>query len=207
MRSRRFPLSLVLVALATAAGSRAQAGVPSPLTSTVDECLRVCPAGDMNLHIVVRDAQSDPVPNSVVLVDFCNCPMLFICPLFPDTPYGLFGGCIVVMTADAAGVADIPIRAGGGCTGPVNISADGVQLTQRGVISPDENGDGTVNAIDQGILAGILAGPYHTFGDLNCSAALEPGDTRVLTLHLGHSCAATVPVAPRSWGSVKVIYR
>ena len=71
--------------------------------------------------------------------------------------------------------------------------------TLTAVSSPDQSGDLTVNAVDAGILSGKL--PGDPTGDLNCSGAVEPGDSAVLNQHGGHSCQAVVPVRPKSWGT------
>jgi len=208
VRPRRIVLMMALVALATFAGPRARAAVPSPSASTVDPCLRVCPAGDMNFHIVVRDLASNPINGSIVTVDLSNCFALTICPPLGTEPYAFGPSTSLMMMTDAAGVADFPIRAGGACLGTVRIFADGVLLALRAnATSPDQNGSGVVDANDQTLLALKLTGPFDPDADLNCSAALEPGDTAILNAHLGHACLAVVPVAPRSWGTIKTIYR
>jgi hypothetical protein len=204
---RSTPVVLVLATLVLAA-PRARAAVPSPQNSTVESCLRICPAGDLHLRVVVRDNASNPVAFSNVVIDFCSCLGVALCPAGggPHTIGG--GGCTVSMLSDAAGVAEFPLRAGGVCVGNVTVFADGVNLAQRGhVASPDQNGDLTVNATDQTLLALKLGGPYDPTGDLNCSGALEAGDQGVLAGHLGHSCQAVVPALPRSWGTIKTIYR
>jgi hypothetical protein len=208
VRPRRTVLMLVLVALATMAGSLARANVPSPSASTVDPCLRVCPAGDMNFHVVVRDFASNPINGSVVTVDLSNCFALTMCPPLGNEPYAFGSPTSLMVMTNAAGVADFPIRAGGACLGTVRISADGVLLALREhVTSPDQNGGGVVDANDQALLALKLTGPFDPDADLNCSAALEAGDTAILNAHLGHACAAVVPVLPKSWGTIKTIYR
>jgi hypothetical protein len=208
MVSRRPVLTLLLAALGVVCAAAAQAAVPSAANSLVDpSCLRVCPAGDMNLHVVVRDLANNPVSASTVVVDFSNCSGVLFCTPLPGDPYTLVPPAQIRMVSDAAGIADIPIRAGGVCVGTINIFADGVLLASRAAVSsPDQNGDLTVNAVDSGILAGKLGGSDPT-GDFNCSASVESGDTGILLAHLGHSCNAVVPVKPSTWGTIKVIYR
>jgi hypothetical protein len=204
---RSAPVVLALAALALATPS-ARAAVPSPQNSTVESCLRVCPAGDIHIRVVVRDLANNPIAGSSVLLDFCSCPFITLCPLLGGEPYAPSGPCGVVMLTDAAGVAEFPLRAGGVCVGTVNVYADGVNLAQRGhVASPDQNGDLTVNGTDQALLNAKLGGPYDPTADLNCSGALEAGDQAVQAGHLGHSCAAVVPTLPKSWGTLKTIYR
>lgn len=204
---RRPVLMLLLAGLGVFSAASARAGVPSPATSFVDPCLRVCPAGDMNFHVVVRDALSNPVAASNVMIDFSNCAGVAFCPTLPGDPYTFVPPASILMTSNAAGIADFPIRAGGVCVGTINVYADGVLLASRNAVSsPDQNGDLTVNAVDSGILGGKLGGSDPT-GDFNCSGVVEAGDTGILLVHGGHSCQAVVPVVPRSWGTLKVIYR
>ncbi|MBI1797847.1 MAG: hypothetical protein HYR74_12450 [Candidatus Eisenbacteria bacterium] len=187
----------------------ARAGVPSVANSTVDPCLRVCPAGDMTFHVVVRDGTFNPVPGSSVAIDLCACPGVVLCPLNGSENYIVSSGCMVVQITNAAGVADYQIRAGGTCSGgPIPVYADGQLLaTRTAVSSPDQNGDVIVNATDQAILAGKMSGPYDPTGDFNCSGSVEPGDANILASHLGHSCAVAVPTRPATWGRIKTIYR
>ena len=205
MSPKRSPFTLILAALGVLIGPLAYGAVPDPARSYVDPCLRVCPAGDMVIHVVVRDAANNPQPGALVESDLCACPGIVLCPSLPIGP--VVSSCTLVATADAAGVVDFRLRAGT-CNGQVTVRADGVLLAIRNAVSsPDQNGDLTVDAVDAAILTGNLGGPYDPTADLNCSGSLEPGDTGVLNAHLGHSCAAVVPVQPRSWGTIKMLYR
>lgn len=209
MRTWRIVLTVMLAAFGLAAPTlHAWAAVPSPANSTVDPCLRVCPAGDMNFHVVVRDLASNPVGNSTVTVDLSACPSVVLCPPLGSEPYTIAPGPVIVTTTNALGIAGVPLRAGGTCGGPVNVHADGVLLaTLTAVPSPDQNGDAVVNATDQGILAVKLGGLYDPTADINCNTTMGPDDSAALDHHLGHSCGAVVPVQPRSWGRIKIRYR
>jgi len=210
MRTRRTILTLIIAALGVAAPAAhaGTAAVPSPATSTVDPCLRICPAGDMNFHVVVRDYSFVPIGNSTVTVDLSACPSVMVCPLIGSEPYTILPGPTIRMTTNALGIADIPLRAGGTCGGPVNVFADGVLLAiLTAVPSPDQNGDAVVNATDQGILAVKLGGAYDPTADINCNTTMGADDSAELVRHLGHSCGAVVPVSPRSWGRIKIHYR
>ncbi len=115
------------------------------------------------------------------------------------------------MEANALGVADFPLRAGGTCSGgSIKVHAGGAPLaTRTAVASPDQNGDAVVNATDNAILGVKLAGPYDPTADFNCSGALEAGDQAILTVHGGggHGCSVVVPVWPGTWGRLKILYR
>jgi len=212
MISRRPVPLLLLAVLGILLTASAHASPPSPANSFVDPCLRVCPGGDMNIHIVVRDLSNNPVPFSSMAISFCGpgpyplCPGVVLCPPGPADPYTI-NGCNVLAATNAAGILDLGIRAGGVCIDSIPVFADGVLLAARiAIASPDQNGDLMVDAVDNGILTGKL-GTSDPTGDLNCSGSVEIGDPNVLVAHAGHSCQGVVPNRPRSWGSMKVIYR
>jgi hypothetical protein len=211
MTSRRLVPAPLLAALGILLSATAHAGPPSAANSFVDACLRVCPAGDMNFHVLVRDASNNPVAGSTVMINVsCMPETSTICPppVPPATdPYTFVPPSSILMLTNAAGVADFPIRAGGVCGGPVNIYADGVLLaTRTGVVSPDQDGSFVVDTTDVAILASKL-GTSDPTGDLDCSGIVDFGDPNLLVAHDGHTCLAVVPNRPKSWGSVKVIYR
>lgn len=206
MLSRRPVLIVVVVVLCAALAATAHAAVPSAANSFVDPCLRICPAGDMNFHVVVRDAANNPVAFSTVTLNLCLCPGVVLCPPGPADPYTV-SGCTVQWISNAAGIADLPLRAGGVCMDSILVFADGVLLAIRNAIaSPDQDGNLTVNAVDTGIINAKLGGTDPT-GDLNCSGLVDIGDPGILLAHGGHSCQAVVPVRPGSWGKVKIHYR
>ena len=198
---------LLMVAMAVAlVAPTAHAGVPSASQSYVDPCLRICPSGDMNFHVVVRDASANPIANSTVSIALCPCRSIVLCPLNGNERYAITG-CDIVAVTNAAGIVDIQLRGGGTCNGPVQVFADGIPLsTLGGVSSPDQDGNASVDVIDQTILAAKFPGPDPT-GDFNCSAGLDPGDQLIQNSHLGHSCAVVVPNRSTTWGRIKTIYR
>ena len=123
MRTRRSWFALGIGTFVALAGGTAHGAVPSPATSFVDECIRVCPGGDMVFHVVVRDLAGNPIGGSNVMIDLCipipegrQCPSVVFCPPEPNDGYVL-QNCLITTTADAAGVADYHLRAGGTCQG------------------------------------------------------------------------------------------
>lgn len=196
----------LIVALALPA--MAAAAVPSPSNSTLDPCLLVCPSGDMTYHVLVRDFAANPVAGSSVVIDLCPATTVHLCPPTPNDGYVIAGGCQVVKTTDAQGVASFQIRAGGVWSGaPVNVYADGVLMRSLSAVSsPDQDGNLIVNAVDQGILAGKMGGADPT-GDLNCSNDNDTNDAELFLRHLGHACVNVVPNISRTWGVIKLIYR
>lgn len=188
------------------AAANARAGPPTAATSTVDPCVRICPAADLIFHIVVRRFES-PYPFATVVVDFAPCPAVILSPTSDSEPYVIDPPAYVRMTSSTQGVADLPIRAGGVCPGTlVDVYASGMLLARRPVASPDLNGDAVVSAADQALLAAKLGGPYDPAADLDCDGTLGAGDASTLNAHLGHAFGV-VPVRPRSWGMIKTIYR
>lgn len=206
MLSMRPLPTFLCAALCVVYAATAHAAVPSPANSFVDPCLRICPAGDMKIHVVVRDFANNPVAFSTVTLQLCLCPGVVLCPPGPNDGYTM-SGCTVQAVTNATGVLDLGLRAGGLCADSILVFADGVLIALRNAIaSPDQDGNLTVNAVDNGILGGKLGSSDPT-GDLNCSQLVEAGDTGILLAHGGHSCQAVVPIRPGSWGTIKIHYR
>src|SRR6516225_7546743 len=80
---RRHFLLPPLVSLILAVPTLAAGGVPNAITSILDPCLVLCPAGDLQFHVVVRDINFTPVPNSFVVLDFSACPAFAHCASMP----------------------------------------------------------------------------------------------------------------------------
>ncbi len=86
---RLIPLLVLVLTLSPLIVSAAALSVPSPSNSSIEPCLRVCPAGDFGFHIVVRDLASNPVVGSMVVIDFCGCSNVVLCPVY-ETDASLF---------------------------------------------------------------------------------------------------------------------
>lgn len=192
-----YSVPLALLALASVAQG-STSGVPSASNSTVPLCMQMCPYGDLTYTVVVRDLANNPIIGSSVVIDFTNCPAVHLCP--PIT------GRTVREFTNAQGIATFAIKGGGGCANAVFVYADGVPLTSSAsVASPDQSGDLFVNGLDQVVLTGKAA--TDPTADLNCDGTHDAGDDSVIVAHMGHFCDGVVPVAPRSWGRLKVQYR
>jgi hypothetical protein len=188
------PLALLALAIATAAS----AGVPSPLNSSVPSCLQVCPYGDLTYTVVIRDLANNPVGGATVVLDFLDCQTFHLCP--PPSPPN------TTLIANAQGVATFALKGGGGCANAVRVFADGVLMASGvSVASPDQDGDLFVTGLDQAAL--LLKGPADPTADLNCDGVHDAADGNVQVAHMGHYCDGVIPVAPRSWGQLKVHYR
>lgn len=194
-----YSVPLALLALTVAA--QASSGVPSPANSSVPSCLQVCPYGDLTYTIVVRDLANNTIAGSSVVIDFTNCPAVHLCP--PIT------GRTIREFTNTQGVATFAIKGGGGCANAVLVYADGVLLTSTStspsVASPDQNGDLFVNGLDQVALTAKAA--TDPTADLNCDGVHDAADDAVIAAHIGHYCDGVIPVAPHSWGQLKVHYR
>jgi hypothetical protein len=209
MRVRHFavPAFLTLVLSSTLWAPLAVAGIPSPANSTAPNCLDLCPAGDMPYTVVVRDITNAPIANSTVVIDFCQCPGVHLCPAMPGDTYTIVGGCQVTAVTNAAGTVVFPIRGGGLCTSGARVFADGILLAQGLFVrSPDQDGDLIVAAPDLSIFATKFGGADPT-ADFDCDGDVDLADQTTFSAHFGHFCGGVVPTRPSTWGHVKQIYR
>ena len=202
--------ALAVIAAATLAHARpAAAAVPSPSTSSWDNCLVWCPEGDIPFHVVIRDLANNPQPNSSVDIRIFGCNGVDVCPLNGSEAYTLFGPPgtqFVRQIAAADGSTTFRVRAGGTCPS-VSMTADGVAMfISKPLRSPDLNGDGVVNATDRNLMIGLM-GTSDAGADLNCDAVVSQADLDLLNLHYGHACGGATPTRRSSWGALKVIYR
>jgi len=210
---RRLPLLALPLALALAP-TPAAAGVPSPANSTVPPCLVACPIGDLAFDVVVRDLANNPVANSAVVLDFSRCPQAFLCtvPGMSPDPYVVDTGTRTLLrTTDATGLAHFPLRVGGvGELGQVWVLADGVLLAQRGLASPDQDGNGFVSwyLLGDYIAFASKLGTQDVTGDLDCNGIVDAADEAAFFQHDSHACEGYVDGARRvNWGRLKAHYR
>jgi hypothetical protein len=199
---RLIPLLLLLVLAAGPAS--ATASVPDPARSFVDTCLVVCPYGDIPFTVQVFDLGGNPVAGSFVLVQFCDATDVHLCP--PPGPIA----CSVGAITDGYGIVTFAIEAGGVTSGSqvARIYADGVLLATRPVASPDQDGNLIVSGSDQPLLAAKV-GTLDRSGMITCNliGGVTQSDLDIQKAHMGHACGAVVAAKPKSWGSVKQIYR
>jgi hypothetical protein len=184
------------------------AGVPNPANSNVDPCVVFCPSGDITFHVTVRDAASNPVANSTVVLDFGTCTGLVVCAsVGPGIIWDPAARTMRVIS-DAAGRAFFTAHAGGVCAGGVNVFADGIPLrTGLTLASPDQNGSLLVNFADVSIETAKTSGPYDPTGDLDCNGVVDNNDVATVQAHYSHGCTGPVGAAPGGWGRLKTIYR
>ena len=197
------------LALACAAAAPVSAGVPLPQSSTFDSCLVWCPAGDAVYHLTERQLSGIPFPGAVATWDLGDCAAFAPCSLDGSEPYELRDigtDRTVRVFADAAGVANFPVKSGGVCAS-ATLSVNGVIFITLPLVSPDLNGDGFVDGTDRGLMLGLI-GSNEPTADLNCDGAVTSADLDILMQHYGHACAGgATPTRRGTWGAVKTIYR
>lgn len=208
MRLRHFVSALAFVAglLVT---TTAFAAVPSPSTSAVPQCLTVCPAGDVPFTVTVRDIAGNTVIGSNVVIQLQSCPNVILCPANGTEPYTYEpAGRLLRMITPASGVVTFPIRAGGVCTGAVNVYADGVLLRQlEGVASPDQDGDLVVGLLDADLINEKME-TGDVSADFDCDGTVTRPDFQYAADHGSHHCLPNpTPTLPSTWGRLKQIYR
>jgi hypothetical protein len=186
-------------------------GVPFPGYSEVDEHFLVCPYDPIPFVVVVRDAGGNPVVSSTVQIHLTDCAAHPSYPATAPTHLCPTGSGPLTLVSDASGRVQFMLKAGGVCPGgQARISADGVLLAFRTVASPDQDGSLVVMGQDSAILvAKQMSGSFDATADLDGdgNTSNDQGDYDVYDLHAGHGCDAITPSLPRSWGSVKILYR
>ena len=209
LSATRLALLGLLIVAATAA--RAASSVPSPGNSTIPSCLLTTPGGNIVDVVIVRDLASNPINNSLVVLDYDNCPGFVPCPQGGGAPGDNYVVDPVAKTirlfTSSQGQAPFYLRAGGGCSGNgIRISADGVLLGQIRAASADQNGDLAVDGADFALIASKI-GTSDLSGDLNCDGVVDVLDQYAAMAYNGVNCLDPTDTHHRSWGSVKTIYR
>ena len=202
------PLLAALAVSAMLSATPASSGVPDPTSSTAAPVLLVCPQGDAVFRVVSRDFANNTRAGDVVMLDFGACPTFAPCADQTGAPYTLdLVHHRIWESTDSHGIADFPIRLGGTCPDSlVTVYDEGVPLARRSVVSPDQNGDGAVDAADLALLQAKLGTSAPT-GDFDGDGIVTSADIALLQQHMGHVCQAATPVRPASWGRLKMLYR
>ncbi len=198
---------LLVLSASPRAASAETLGVSDPRFSIFPSRIRMCPAGDLNQSVNPRDVNNASLAGVTVELDFCACPLVKLCPAVPGDPYTIVDGCKVRAVSNASGFAFFPIRGGGLCSGPVQLSANGVVLGNlRYSVSPDQDGGGSVDGTDATIMQSKI-GSADLTGDLDFNGFVDAADAALLAAHAGHACANVTPARESSWGRLKVSYR
>jgi hypothetical protein len=188
-----------------AVSAPSHAGVPDPANSEADACLIACPAGDIVFHVTIRDFNNVPINNSSVVIDFCECSGVTLCPVSTTDPYQRLGPCQIQKFTGTDGRADFAIRAGGVCSSTRTlVFADGVLIAFRNVASPDQDGSLMVQPADLS-----LASAKNGSTDPTADGQVTDADLALMAPHAGHQCPPTDPTSAtrRTWGGLKTIYR
>ncbi len=205
---RGFLVLVFMTGLAAPAGAMPVPlpGIPNAWASTVPDCIQICAGGDLSSSVIVRDNTLQPVPNSLVIIDFIACPGFVVCDQCADTWIYDEVTRTVRKPTDAQGAVTFSICGGGTCGGQVSVYADGIALGQRPLAVTDRNAD---LAVDPEDLAGVqaLVGTADRSADFDCSGGVDAADVAFETAHLGHMCLGPTPARPSSWGTLKTMYR
>lgn len=211
MRSSRSLAELTLAATVLLVPLAHAGNYPSGGYSSVSTPMIACPAGDAPFHVLAHDYMNRPMDFWDVYLNFETCPTVrFAAPSaddgyrrYPDgpTPVKLIG------TTDAGAEVTFGIRAGGSCSALVWLYMNGMILTSRHFVSPDQDGDLVVTAADLALATGKL-GTSDPTADLDGDGTVTAADLAILNAHLGHHAPGnSTPVASRSWGTLKLLYR
>ncbi len=187
----------LITAVGLMAASAALASVPSAGTSTVGTSINLggTTGGAVDIlalkTITVRDAANNPVPNSVVIINFsvCTAGDIRLCSVQPGLTLGQSVSCgakTITGATNASGVVSFTI-AGGAANGGGNppgvgagcasVTADGVPLGSLTVGCPDENSINGVDATDTANYFGDRFGAYRGRSDLNGDGVVDVLDT------------------------------
>lgn len=203
------PLTSLAALMFFLGATPALAGVADPSQSIVDSFVVVCPAGDIEFHVLARDFAGIPEGDHECAFELC-CPGVTLCSPLPSDRYAVIAGCTLEMTNDPEyGAAFYRARAGGVCSNAtLRVLWGGVLLrTLTAIASPDQNGDLTVDGTDRAILEARIAGAFDPAADLDGNDALDAADLAVFETHLGHGCDPATPARRGTWGRVKTLYR
>jgi len=216
VRSILLRVSLIVLAMSGPAGTTL-AGCPDPNKSSMSPCLVVCPAGDTEFRVNARFFSNNPYAGPVVL-DFSACPGFHLSPANGTEAYIVDPrGPYVWMNSDLQGNAIFHIRGGGGSGGivsvttcnstyPDSVSAYGVPLGTRTLVSPDRNGDLVVGPDDIALVVAAV-GTTDASADFDCDGAVTAADVAVAQSHLGHTGDRATAARTSSWGALKLLYR
>jgi hypothetical protein len=198
-------LSMVLVAWPLVSA----AALPQPANSTTPHCLATTPGGNIVDLVIVRDIQNIPINNSLVVIDYNNCPDFVPCPQGPVADGYIVDPVArtIRMFTGPQGQAPFYLRAGGGCSNQgIVISADAVPLALIHAASADQNGDLSVDGLDVAIVHAKI-GTTDLSGDLNCDGVVDAADEGIVTGYFGVNCLDPTETRHSSWGKLKTIYR
>jgi len=214
MRSCTVVVLLALAASVLPAGTVRASGIPSAPWCFITRPMIACPAGDLVFTTIMHNAVNNPIPVCDVIVSLGGCPSVHLPPALGDEGYDVVPDPLTPTlqalrkTADLNGEADFAIRAGGTCpASTVRIYGNGVLVAFRSLASPDQDGNLSVGPDDEALATAKL-GTADPTADFDGDGVVTAADLGILDMHLGHHAPGmATPVASRSWGTLKLLYR
>jgi len=186
--------AMILCAIGLLAASAAMAGVPSAATSTIPTAINLSGttggvADILTAKIItVKDASSNPVPGSVVILNVSTCTANDI-RLGSTQPFaGMTVNCGAKtvtgvtnstgqVTFELVGSANVTVGNGPGITTACgSLTADGVALGNVVIGAFDEDGVNGVNPSDTSFWLQDRNGAYRARSDFDGSGAINPAD-------------------------------
>jgi len=186
-------------------GTPAGAGPPLLSQSWVDPQIVACPAGESSFVVVAM--RFGPVRNCHIILDFTPCGGAQFPP--PDGSEGYYWqDRLANIFTGSDGRAEFRLRVGGTCpTGSVQVYADAMPFGVRALASPDQDGNLGVGPEDVAIATSKL-GTSDPTADFDGDGTVTSADLDILRAHLGHHAPGmATPVASRTWGTLKLLYR
>jgi len=186
---------------------------PSLFTVTPEkDCYLVCPSGDLSFSFCISyDGEPLQVSGSnVYMTIVCLEGNLYLCPYECNDKcaYLREPGCY----ADPQGGAEYSwaFRAGGCCEQlqiSLHMKGESTPFYTTTVVmkSPDINGDGMVNSVDEAIIMNNL-GMDDVCSDLNCDWIVDGADHQILLSHMNHNCDNWIGTEESTWGEIKAYY-
>ena len=186
----------LITAVGLLAGTAAMAGVPSATTSTQPTGIALVgqTAGTPDgtsfgaAAYTIRDASSNPVPGSTVIMNFAACTDVKLCSI--TQPVSMSVNCAaktVTGVTDAAGLVTFRVVGGGNLAGVhttapcVSVTADGVPLNTVRAATFDMNGSSGVTLGDITLAKNDFTfNPTFTRSDFNKNGAVTLADITVI---------------------------
>ena len=212
MRARHFVAPSLLVAVSLAGPEAIAGSYPDEYYSHTPNMVTACPAGDMVFGFTLRDYMNRPLRNNLVTLAIDHCPVQ-LATVLGDEGYEVdftYGADypFLSQTTDNAAQVRFAIRAGGTCPTRMGviIGINGM-LWYRPLASPDQDGNLSVGPEDVALVSAKL-GTSDPAADLDGDGTVTAADLAILNAHLGHHAPGmATPVASRSWGTLKLLYR
>lgn len=176
---------LLCVAIVVIAGrtGRAQCEFPGPFCDSISaytECIQICPAGDIDFVVVVRDYCGNPIcASDTIWLQFNACENITPClDAHPEWPRVRPDSCNA-----ETGEHFFSVKASGGLCMDCEIYGvvEGFLCAMLPVRFLDQNYSGTVTAGD--FVPGNLCSDY------NCDFVTDAADQALHDSHLGHACS------------------